>query len=181
MKSIKNFYSLKVLVLVLAVLLLSCKEENKASLPKNLKEATVVRIIDGDTIVVNIDGMEEKVRLIGIDTPESRVNKRATIQEKELNKDVEAIVDLGKQAKEFTSSLVKPGMKVYLEFDVQPRDKYGRLLAYVYLPDGRMLNKEIICNGYAMPLTIPPNVKYEKDFRECFQKAREEKKGLWNE
>ncbi|MCX7760205.1 MAG: thermonuclease family protein [Hydrogenothermaceae bacterium] len=177
-----NIKKLHFLVVALFLLLLSCKKEEKATnIPKNVKEATVVRVIDGDTIVVNIDGMEEKVRLIGVDTPESRVNKRATVQERELNKDVETIVDLGKQAKEFTKSLVKPGMKVYLEFDVQPRDKYGRLLAYLYLPDGRMLNKEIICNGYAMPLTVPPNVKYEKEFRECFQKAREEKKGLWNE
>ncbi|MEJ5172662.1 MAG: thermonuclease family protein [Hydrogenothermaceae bacterium] len=181
MINIQNMYSLKVLVVVFFVLLLSCKGDNVANIPKNLKEATVVRVIDGDTIVVNIDGIEEKVRLIGVDTPESRLNKRATVQERELNRDVETIVDLGKQAKEFTKSFVKPGVKVYLEFDVQPRDKYGRLLAYVYLLDGRMLNKEIICNGYAMPLTIPPNVKYEKEFRECFQKAREEKKGLWNE
>lgn len=94
---------------------------------------------------------------------------------------MENIVELGKKAKEFTKSLLTKGSKVYLEFDVQQRDKYGRLLAYLYLEDGRMLNMEIICNGYAMPLTIPPNVKYEKEFTECFKKAREERKGLWNE
>lgn len=160
----------------------SCKQlTDQAGLPKDLVEAQVVKVIDGDTISVEINGIQEKVRLIGIDTPESRINKRAQLQEKELGKDTEDVVELGRKAKEFTQSLLKVGSKVYLEFDVQQRDKYGRLLAYVYLPDGRMVNKEIICNGYAMPLTIPPNVKHERDFKECFQKAREGKKGLWNE
>lgn len=172
----------KVLIVFLLVFIaLSCKEQtDKVNLPKNLIEAQVIRVIDGDTIVVSIDAVEEKVRLIGIDTPESRANKRAELQEKELGKDIESIVELGKKSKEFTKSMLENVPKVYLEFDVQQRDKYGRLLAYVYLPDGRMLNKEIICNGYAMPLTIPPNVKYEKEFRECFQKAIQERKGLWN-
>lgn len=173
------FYAL--LVLVTFLLNTGCVAEKKGSIPKDLKEATVVRVVDGDTIVVSVDSVEEKVRLIGVDTPESRVNRRAQLQEKELNRDVESIVDLGRRAKEFTSSLLRKGDRVYLEFDVQQRDKYGRLLAYVYLPDGRMVNREIICNGYAMPLTIPPNVKHEKEFTECFERARREKKGLWNE
>lgn len=161
---------------------LSCNGyESSQKLPKNLTEAEFVRVVDGDTIVINLNGLEEKVRLIGIDTPESRFNRRSQLQEKELGKSAEAVVDLGRQAKEFTKSMLSGVSKVYLEFDVQQRDKYGRLLAYVYLPDGRMLNREIICGGYAMPLTIPPNVKYEGEFRECFNRAREEKKGLWNE
>lgn len=170
------------LPLLILFLSLSCKEQaNQKSLPKDLVEAQVLRVIDGDTIVVNINGTEEKVRLIGVDTPESRLNSRAYLQEKKLGKDAEVIVELGKKAKEFSSSILQTTQKVFLEFDVQQRDKYGRLLAYVYLPDGKMLNKEIICNGYGMPLTIPPNIKYEKEFRDCFYKAREEKKGLWNE
>lgn len=173
----------KILAAFLIVFLtLSCKEQTgQTTLPKDLTEAQVVRVVDGDTIVVNIDGKEEKVRLIGIDTPESRLNSRAHLQEKELGKDAEVVVELGKKAKEFTASVLESSSKVFLEFDIQQRDKYGRLLAYVYLPDGRMLNKEIICNGYGMPLTIPPNTKYEKEFIDCFQKARQEKKGLWNE
>ncbi len=181
MKNLKRVFILKFLV-VLLILTSSCfGEKKKESLKSDLPQATVVRVVDGDTIVVNINGMEEKVRLIGVDTPESRVNKRAEIQEREGLGDVQTIVNLGKKAKEFTASLVKPGDKVYLEFDVQQRDKYGRLLAYFYLQDGRMLNKEIICNGYAMPLTIPPNVKYEEEFRKCYKEARENKRGLWKE
>ncbi|MCX7738986.1 MAG: thermonuclease family protein [Hydrogenothermaceae bacterium] len=175
----KVFHSL--LVFITLLLNIGCIAEKRESIPKDLKEVAVVRVVDGDTIVVSMDSVEEKVRLIGIDTPESRLNRRAQLQERELNRDVESIVDLGKKAKEFTSSLLRKGDRVYLEFDVQQRDKYGRLLAYVYLPDGRMVNREIICNGYAIPLTIPPNVKHEKEFTECFQRARREKKGLWNE
>ena len=181
------------LVLLLALLIsfqLSCVGSNKndnsnnssalESKTLNLPEATVDHVIDGDTIVVIFNGLKEHVRLIGIDTPESRMNHRVKIQERSLG-DAEKVIELGQKAKEFTKSLVKPGDKVYLEFDVQQRDRYGRLLAYVYLKDGRMLNKEIICNGYAMPLTVPPNVKYQEEFRKCYQYAREKGLGLWKE
>jgi micrococcal nuclease len=174
-----NFLALVLLLIVSFGCIGQKKESGHAR--TDLPQAVVVRVIDGDTIVVNLNGMEERVRFIGIDTPESRVNKRAEIQSKEGLGDTQKILELGKKAKEFTASLVKPGDKVYLEFDVQKRDKYGRLLAYVYLQDGRMLNKEIICNGYAMPLTIPPNVKYEEEFRKCYKEARENRRGLWKE
>jgi hypothetical protein len=72
-----------------------------------------------------------------------------------------------------------PGTKVRLEYDVQLLDKYGRILAYIWLPDGRMLNEVIICSGYATPLTIPPDVKYADRFRRCYQTARGEGLGLW--
>ncbi|SHK39604.1 thermonuclease family protein [Thermocrinis minervae] len=143
------------------------------------KEAVVHHVTDGDTIVVIIDGKKERVRLIGIDAPESSINPR--IEKQRSLGDVQTILKMGQEAKEYVQSLVKPGDKVYLEFDVQQRDKYGRLLAYVYLKDGRMLNKEIICNGYAMPLTIPPNVKYADEFRRCYIQAREKGLGLWKE
>jgi len=153
-------------------------------------KAKVVKVIDGDTIIVSIPkttfndrktlkNLKYHVRLIGIDTPESRPNRRAKLQAKESHKSIEDIVKLGKLAKEFTKRLLPKGQTVYLEFDVQPQDRYGRLLAYVWLPDGRMVNALIICNGFAYPLTVPPNVKYQKLFLECFRKAREEKKGLW--
>jgi micrococcal nuclease len=179
-------------ILLLALLIsfqFSCVGSNKNDNSKNsspsgsktlnLPEATVDHVIDGDTIVVVFNGQKEHVRLIGVDTPESRMNKRVEKQ-KELG-DAEKVIELGQKAKEFTKSLVKPGDKVYLEFDVQQRDRYGRLLAYVYLKDGRMLNKEIICNGYAMPLTVPPNVKYQEEFKKCYQEAREKGLGLWKE
>ncbi|WP_457642387.1 thermonuclease family protein [Persephonella sp.] len=143
--------------------------------------AKVLYVIDGDTIKVFISGKKESVRLIGIDTPESRKNKRAKKQAREFNTNVNTIVYLGKKSKNFVEKLVRKGDVVYLELDVQPRDRYGRILAYVWLRSGKMLNKEIICSGYAMPLTIPPNVKYAEIFRQCFRKAKLLELGLWSD
>ncbi len=64
-------------------------------------------------------------------------------------------------------------------FDVEKRDQYGRILAYVYLQDGRMLNEEIVKSGYANVMTIPPNVKHEDRFRKVYREARENRRGLW--
>jgi len=153
------------------------------SLAKNVPNSSVIvqRVVDGDTIKVIYQSKLESVRLIGIDTPESRINKRAYLQTQEYNKDAETIVNLGIKAKEYTNSLVKAGDNVRLEFDVQQRDKYQRLLAYVWLKNGKMLNEEIIKNGYAMPLTIPPDIKYEKRFLQAYKYAREHNLGLWKE
>jgi micrococcal nuclease len=86
---------------------------------------------------------------------------------------------MGKRSTSFVKTLVKKGDAVGLEFDVQERDRYGRLLTYAYLPDGRMLNEEIIKAGYAQPMTIPPNVKYQERFLRAYQDARENRRGLW--
>ncbi|MEK6808764.1 MAG: thermonuclease family protein, partial [Nanoarchaeota archaeon] len=114
------------------------------------------RIIDGDTIVIKIDGRQEKVRLIGVDTPE-------TVHP---NKPIE---HFGKEASEFTRSLVE-SKKVRLEYDWQKRDKYGRLLTYVYLEDGTFLNAEIIRQGYGHAYTKFP-FKYLEQFRQYEREA----------
>lgn len=86
---------------------------------------------------------------------------------------------MGKEAYEFTKSLIPEGTVVYLETDIQLTDKYGRVLSYVWLPDGRMLNYILVSEGYAQVYTIPPNVKYEQLFLSAQRKAREEGKGFW--
>jgi micrococcal nuclease len=68
-----------------------------------------------------------------------------------------------------------------MEFDVQKRAKGGRLLGYVYLSDGKMLNEEIVKAGYAYPMTVPPNVKYQERFLKAYREARENRRGLWKE
>lgn len=123
------------------------------------------RVVDGDTIVVEINGKQEKVRLIGVDTPE-------TVHP---NKPVEYF---GKEASKFTKSMVE-GKKVSIDYDWQRRDKYGRLLAYVYLEDGTFLNAEIIKQGYGFAYTKYP-FKYIDEFREYEKEARGNNKGLWN-
>lgn len=140
----------------------------------NFSFCTVEKIIDGDTFVCS----GERVRLVGVDTPESVHNPRAEKQARSM-RDLETVLELGRRARAFTASLLRPGMQVRLEFDVQVRDRYGRLLAYVWLPDGRMLNEVLLEEGYATLYTVPPNVKYEDRLRKAQERARVKRRGLW--
>jgi micrococcal nuclease len=133
--------------------------------------------MDGDT--VKLSGGEH-VRLIGIDTPESRYNPKLERDSARSRKDTDAILKMGKEASAFTRRLVE-GRKVRLEFDAQKRDKYGRLLAYLYLEDGTFVNARIIEEGYAQLMTIPPNVKHADTFLKLEQDARKNGRGLWKE
>ena len=88
------------------------------------------------------------------------------------------LLAMGRRAANFTKKLLTD-QQVRLEFDVEPHDRYGRTLAYVYLSDGTFVNEKIIREGYAYPLTIPPNVKYAHEFKAWFDEARDNKRGLW--
>jgi len=123
----------------------------------------VERVVDGDTFVLTGG---ERVRLIGIDTPE-------TVHP---NKPVEPF---GPEASGFSKNMLE-GKDVRLEFDVQERDKYGRLLAYVFLEDDTFVNAELLRLGFAVVLTIPPNVKHAEQFLELQREAREHERGLWS-
>ena len=129
--------------------------------------AKVIYVTDGDTIGIEIDGTEERVRLIGIDTPET----------KKPNTPVQCF---GPEATAFTKSLLPEGTELHVERDVEARDVYGRLLAYVYrTSDGLFVNMEIISQGYARPLTIPPNVAFANDFVVAARHAEAADAGLW--
>jgi micrococcal nuclease len=95
--------------------------------------------------------------------------------------DINSIITLGKRATKYVSSLIKPGDKVTIEFDVLQLDWSGMLLGYVYLSNGKMLNEEIVKAGYANVITIPPNIKYQNRFLKSLKEARERKWGLWGE
>ncbi len=126
----------------------------------------VVRVIDGDTIqVCCIARKREKVRYIGINTPET----------KHPTKEVEYY---GQEAAEANGKLVED-KTVILTFDVEQRDRYGRLLAYVFLEDGTFVNAWLVENGYAMVMTIPPNVKHQELFLKLQREAREAGRELW--
>jgi micrococcal nuclease len=88
---------------------------------------------------------------------------------------------MGKEAAKYMRTIAKEGDRVSIEFDVQKRDKYKRLLGYVYLENGRMLNEEIVKAGYASPMTIPPNVRYQDRFLILYREAREAGRGLFRE
>jgi len=121
----------------------------------------VKRVIDGDTLLLTND---ERVRLIGVDTPET----------KHPEKPVERF---GEEAYRFTQRMVE-GKEVRLEYDQTKRDRYGRILAYVYLLDGAFLNAEIIKQGYGFAYTKYP-FKYIEEFRRYEKEARENGRGLW--
>jgi micrococcal nuclease len=150
--------------------------------PNSRFNCEVVRVYDGDTFKCKLGGGKEiKVRLIGIDTPESRRNRKAERDALRSGMSMEKIISMGKRAKEFTKRFLKKGTRVVLETDVQVLDKYGRVLAYVYLPDGRMLNELLVREGYAKVYTFPPNVKYVERFKKAQEEARRKGKGLWRE
>jgi micrococcal nuclease len=129
--------------------------------------AVIERVVDGDTIVVDIDGRRETVRLIGIDTPE-------TVKP---NSPVECF---GPEASDATKRLLPEGAAVRLERDVEARDDYDRLLAYVYrAEDAVFVNLELVRTGYATLLTFPPNVAYVDDFVAAARQAEAADLGLW--
>lgn len=135
----------------------------------------VTRVVDGDTLELET---RERVRLIGIDTPEMHDSNKLYKDAQRSKQDVNTIKKMGKEAYEFTKKLVE-AKRVSLEFDVERYDKYNRLLAYAYLKDGTFVNAEIVKQGYASTLTIPPNVKYAGLFLKLYREARENNRGLW--
>ena len=129
--------------------------------------ATLVSVVDGDTIVARVNGNKERIRLIGIDTPET----------KKPNTPVQCF---GPEASKFTTRLLPPGTALHLERDVEARDKYDRLLAYVYrADDGLFVNLHIVRQGYARLLTFPPNVAHVDEFVAASRAAEQDDIGLW--
>lgn len=141
----------------------------------NYSSILVTRVVDGDTLQLE-DG--ERLRLIGIDTPEMHESDKLERDSRSSQQDKEAIIEMGRRAYEFTKKLVE-GRRVSIELDAEPRDKYRRLLGYVYLEDGTFVNAEIVKQGYASLLTIPPNVRHAELFLNLYREARENKRGLW--
>jgi len=134
------------------------------TLPPGLTEAKVTRVVDGDTVTVEIAGQEFKVRYIGIDTPES-VDPRREVE------------CLGKEASARNRDLVE-GRTVGLEKDVSDTDAFGRLLRYVWL-DGRLVNARLVTEGYALAATYPPDVRYAELFSQLQSEAQAAGLGLW--
>lgn len=134
-----------------------------ANLPEGL-DTTVERIVDGDTLVV---ARGHTIRLIGVDTPETKDPRRP-------------VQCFGEEAATFLQSMLPPGSGVRLVGDAEPTDTFGRTLAYVYrLPDGLFVNAALLRDGFAQPLTIPPNVAFADEFVALAREAREARRGLW--
>jgi micrococcal nuclease len=136
------------------------------------KTARVVRVTDGDTLVVKYNGKKHTVRLIGVDTPESVANRKDLVNTK-----------YGKKASKYTKKKLKVGKKVYLEYDKDPTDIYGRDLAYLYMNKNKnkktMFNNMLVKKGYARAVYYSPNGKYRTLFAKNHKKAKRLRKGFW--
>jgi len=154
-------------LILIAILVCSCKSTGKHV--GIIEYMNVVKIVDSDTFWAD-DGSEKgvKIRLIGVDAPETRNTGRKIIGY------------YGQQSKEYLIKLLT-GKKVRLEYDVGRKDQYNRTLAYVYLSDGTFVNAELVKQGFAMVMTIPPNVRYVDRFLKLERRARSNNRGLWNE
>ena len=127
----------------------------------------MTRVVDGDTIHVSVAGRRERVRYIGVDTPESR--RPGT-----------PVQCFARAASAFNARLVG-GRRVELRTDVEERDRYGRLLAYVHRrPDGLFVNAELVRRGYATVLTVAPNVAHASALLRLQRRARRAGRGLWS-
>ncbi len=145
---------------------ISCEQPSQQE-SNNNRYLLVTKVVDGDTFwAANGTKKGLKIRLIGVDAPESR---------KTFNKEVSYY---GKEAKAYLSKILS-GKKVKLVYDIDTLDQYGRTLAYVYLENGTFVNAALVKNGYAMVMTVPPNVKFAAMFVNLQQEARENNRGLW--
>jgi micrococcal nuclease len=145
-----------------------------ATAQTGLIRVTVARVVDGDTIHVTMpDGADETIRFIGVNTPESTTRHEP----------------YGEEASAYAKKRLPKGLTVWLETDVGLRDRYGRMLAYVWLAEptsgsvdevrSKMFNAELLIEGYAQLMTIPPDVRYVDVFTPLQAEAREATKGLW--
>lgn len=140
-------------------------------------QAVIVRAVDGDTAVVKVDGQEKRVRFLGVDTPET-VHPNKPVQ------------FFGKEASNFTKENLN-GRRVWLEYDSNPQDRYGRHLAYIWLNNPKtinestirenMFNAKLLLGGYAKVMIIRPNKRYESEFKKFQDEARNKKLGVWSQ
>lgn len=177
---------LKIFFIVSLFIFTSCSEETANIPAKNLKHknedvhsetSSVKRVVDGDTFELE-NG--ERVRLLGIDTPEKFTSNKMDSDSKKSGLDVETIKQLGEAASHYADSLMK-GRKIFLVSDPlnDDKDRYGRLLRYVYTDDGMLYNLKIILDGYAFAYTNFP-VIMKDTFIRAEESARKNKRGLWS-
>lgn len=155
----------------------ACAEPGTSGAGIIRRPASVVEVLDGDTIVADLDGRRQHVRLIGVDTPEAHDSPKLD-RLIARGYDRAQVLALGRRATTFTRSRLQ-GRPVQLELDVETHDRFGRLLAYLWLSDGTLFNATLLEQGQARLLTIPPNVRYADRFVPLERAARQARRGLW--
>jgi micrococcal nuclease len=176
-KIISSLFTFALIILLIAFFIYKKYNDETVS-PKGRAGdyATVIRVVDGDTFELDT---KEKVRLLGIDTPEKYESKKLEKDAGASGMDKKTIKKLGQLASEYAKGLVE-GKKVRLERDPtnDDKDRYGRLLRYVYLEDETCVNAKIIEDGYAQVYEQFPITKMD-EFRKLQREARENNRGLW--
>jgi micrococcal nuclease len=156
-----SIYSIALVIYLIAISLLSCQQADAQ--PKQ-NEARIIKVYDGDTVLLLMDNETYLTRLIGFDAPEMGQEP------------------WGKKAREHLRTLLKgSGWSVSVETDIEKYDKYGRLLAYIWTTDKTFVNERMLADGYAVLFTFQPNSKYVDLFRNAQHNARKKKSGIWGQ
>jgi micrococcal nuclease len=156
--------ALRNLVVIGLSLLVSC---SSGATTENEVLITIFKVVDGDTVDIEIDGHTERVRLIGVNTPET----------KHPTKPIECF---GPEASAYLTQLLPQGTVVRIERDVEARDRYGRMLLYLYLGSNDLfINLDLVARGYGTPMSIEPNTFHRNDFVRAAAQAEAANVGLW--
>jgi micrococcal nuclease len=163
MKNVHNG-ALRNLVAIGLSLLVSC---SSGATTENEVLITILKVIDGDTVDIDIKGNTERVRLIGVNTPET----------KHPTKPIECF---GPEASAYLTQLLPKGTHVRIERDIEARDRYGRMLLYLYREsDNLFINLDLVSHGYGTPMSIEPNTFHRIDFVHAAALAETTNEGLW--
>lgn len=153
----------KLIIICFFLLLSGC-----SSIAFDSDHATFVRVVDGDTFIATIDGTDEYVRLLLVDTPETKRN-------------ADEVQPFGEEASKLMENTFSKGDSINLEYGTELRDRYDRILAYAYTKDGDMFNEILLEEGLArVAYVFPPNDKYVDRFREIEAEAEKGKLGVWS-
>jgi micrococcal nuclease len=148
-------------------LLFGCAQKQSTLAPDGRVHGVITHVTDGDTVAVRFGSTTEKIRLIGVDTPETKHPTKP-------------VGCWGPEASAYTTALLPPGTDVYIVRDAEARDKYKRLLAYIYrTTDNLFVNYELLAGGWGVPLSIAPNTAFETDFAAAAYSAQQANLGLW--
>jgi len=161
---------MRIAVMGFLAMLLAAAGFPAAPVPK--EPARVIRVISADTLTILYQGRWEEIKLIGPEAPQTSLNDKTYEEALKSSSSLDEVIRRGLKATDFVKGFLRYGSQIWIEFDVQKRDRYARLQGYVYLTDGRMLNEIILRQGLAELFLVPPNMRYSRRFQEIIRLAR---------
>ena len=149
------------------------------ALPEVARAQEVDFVFDGDSFRADMGVLTQNIRLVGIECPEGTPSSKARREARRLGMTMREYLEFGDRAAAFTRKHLPKDGKFRLEHDVEKRDKYGRLLGYVWLPNGKLLNEELVRAGLATLFPTEKNVKYKARLQAALVEAKKHKRGIW--